>query len=129
MFIASTANAQSTIYFFFSKAVTTNASIHIQFNRQEVFLLKEKQKKVCNMRSEGKLNISLEKSFNVGTFNQHISWADEIQLNLTKNSVHYIRLKNTKGGRALVFEELTEAQGKRELAIRSYKDTFAYDEP
>ena len=122
------ANAQSTIYFFYGK-MGGNYPLQIQFNGQETFLLKKKTKKVCNMQREGKLNISFEKSFNVGAYNLRVDWADEIQLNLTRNSVHYILLKSKKGGYVMEFVELTEAQGKKELTKKDYDNTFAYDEP
>ena len=124
-----TVNAQSTIYFFYGKTGTLNIPLQIKFNGQEVFLLKKQTKKVCNMQSAGKLKISFEKSFNLGTYNLHVDWADEIQLDLTTHSVHYIRLKMKKGGYDMTFEELTEDDGKKELTKKSYENTFVYNEP
>lgn len=133
------ANAQSTIYFFYPSTGKTEVPLNIKFNNEDAFLLKQKQKKVCTMKTEGKLIVSFGGSFmvagktNVLTTQRGSSrtnqWGDEIQLDLTDGSFHYIKLKMSNGGRNMSFQVLTDAEGAVEMFAKSYKDTFAYNEP
>lgn len=128
LFMNLTAVAQSTIYFFYGKTGGLNMPLQIKFNGKETFLLKKETKKTCFMKNEGLLTVSFEKSFSSGPYNIPVSWADEIQLTLTKNSVHYIKLSMKKAGYVMAFEELTEEEGIKELKKKNYDEVHPYNE-
>ena len=54
-------------------------------------------------------------------------WADEIQLNLLENSVHYIKIK-PKGLNLIQFEELNLKKGKKEFSKKKYESMTDYFE-
>lgn len=81
------------------------------------------------MYSEGKLIISCDKTMNSTILGTQIL-RDEIQLTLSKNSVHYILIKRVAGFNGWIdFRELTTQEGKKEFASRKYKPTPNYVEP
>jgi len=119
---------QSTIYLLYDYP-NSICPVPVKFNNQDVFTMTFKTKKVCTLYSEGKAIIS----FNFPCVNNYASppityqWADEIQLTLSKNSVHYIKIRN-KGWNDLKFEELSEKDGKKEFAKKKYRATADYKE-
>ena len=102
--------------------------IPIKINNEEVFTLYAKQKKACVFHSEGKVmfsfNVLCKDPLHNPPIYQYI-WADEVQLNLSKNSVHYIKILR-KGMTDVKFEVLTEEKGKKEFAKKKY-DAHKYD--
>ena len=123
-----TVNSQSTIYLYYEDKGFANISLNMKFNNEDAFLLKKNQKKKCNMKNEGKLIITFkESSLITGSFGQRsIIWADEIQLNLIKNSVHHIKI--VRKGEDINFIVLTASQAKKESVSKRYKDTYIYEE-
>ena len=119
--------AQSTIYVCYDYPHKL-FPIPIKINNQEVFTLYAKQKKTCTFHSEGKVMFSFD-VLCVDPFNKppayRYQWADEIQLTLSRNSVHYIKISN-KGMNDVKFEILSEEAGKKEFAKKKY-DAHKYD--
>jgi len=103
--------------------------IPVKIDNQEVFTLYAKQKKECILYTEGKVLISFD-VLCIDPINKppvyRYQWADEIQLTLSKNSVHYIRIRN-KSLTDVKFEELSEEQGKKEFAKKKIKATANYE--
>jgi len=122
----SSAFAQSTVYLIYLYP-NNICPVPIKINNKDVFTMHFKTKKVCTLYSEGKVVIS----FNFPCVNNYVSppitfqWSDEIQLTLSKNSVHYVKILH-KGMNDLKFEELTEEKGKKELAKKKYNATADY---
>ena len=115
--------AQSTVYLCYDYP-NKLFPIPIKINNQEVFTMTAKTQKKCTLYSEGKVIIS----FDVAAKNPHApdityQWADEIQLNLSKNSVHYIQIK-AKGLKQVQFVELSE----KEFAKKKNTVTAEYAE-
>ena len=91
-----------------------------------IFTFLSRCKKKCTLYSEGKTIISFDLPITNPVSGVTYQWADEIQLNLSKNSVHYIKIK-TKGMN-IFFEELSEKEGKKEFDKKKYKITPDYVE-
>ena len=124
LFLLITGNiwGQSTIYMCYTYPTTgVSVRLEIRMNHQPAFSISRNTKKVCKMYSEGRVTLSFDERAT-----QIFDWGDEIQLNLSKNSVHYIKIK-PKGNYA-VFEELTEDEGRQEFAKKRYESTRDYEE-
>jgi hypothetical protein len=117
--------AQSTVYLCYDYP-NKLFPIPIKINNQEVFTLTAKTQKVCTFYSEGKIIISFDTPAN-NPYAPDITyqWADEIQLTLSKNSVHYVKIKN-KGMKYVQIQQLSENEGKKEFARKKYKVTPEY---
>ena len=119
--------AQSTIHLCYSYP-HRGFPVPVKINNQEVFTLVAKTQKTCTLHSEGKVIISFDcLAHRAGNPPQIYHWADEIQLTLSKNSVHYVKIK----GSGLVyakFEELSESDGIKEFEKTKYKSTPDYVE-
>jgi len=106
--------------------------IPIKINNEEVFTLYAKQKKTCVFNSEGKVMFSFNTLCKDPLHNPPIYqyiWADEVILTLSKNSVHYIKIRN-KGMNDVKFEVLSEKAGKKEFAKKKYAaHKYDYVEP
>ena len=120
--------AQSTIHLCYSYP-NSFFPIPIKINNQEVFTLVAKTQKTCTLHSEGKVIISFDTPCVNTIASPPITyqWADEIQLTLSKNSVHYIKIK-ANGMRYVMFEELSESDGIKEFGKKKYKSTPDYVE-
>ena len=118
--------AQSTIYLCYAYP-NRLFRIPIKINNQEVFTLIAKTQKKCILYSEGKVIISFDTPTTTPDGAVLGQWSDEIQLTLSKNSVHYIKIK-PKGLNYVMFEELDEKEGKKEFAKKKYKSTPNYAE-
>jgi hypothetical protein len=119
--------AQSTIYLCYDYP-NKLFPIPIKINNQEVFTLTAKTQKVCTLYQEGKVIISFDTPAN-NPYAQDITyqWADEIQLTLFPNSVHYVKIK-AKGLYYVKFVELSEKDGIKEFAKKKYATTPDYME-
>lgn len=127
--ISCACNAQDIIYIFYGKTATLNVNLNIKFNKDDAFFLKKKSYKVCTVTDIEKLNISFQNFFNTGPYNMPVSWADEIQLNLNNNSIHYIKIELKKAGHSALFVELSDIEGKKELSKKLYKKSLPYEYP
>ena len=129
--------AQSTVYFF---AIESWVPIPIKINNQDAFVLKGSPKgknltsryspcrKECILYSEGKIVFSFEfLRTNQANTNIVYKYADEIQLTLSENSVHYILVKS-KGFNDYTFQELSEKDGEKLAKNKKYVLTPKYVE-
>lgn len=116
-------SAKSIVYVF---AVEAWVPIPVKINSQEAFEMKGTPKgkdltarfsackKKCILNSEGKVIFSFEFSrINQATGTVY-NYADEIQLNLSEGSVHYIQIK-PKGFNDYTFKELSEKEANKLL--------------
>jgi hypothetical protein len=119
--------AQSTVYLCYEYP-NKLVPVPIKINNQEVFTLTAKTQKICTLYQEGKVIISFDTPAN-NPYAPDITfqWSDEIQLTLSKGSVHYVKIKH-KGLNYLQFEELSEEDGAKEFAKKKYKSTPDYTE-
>ena len=129
--------ADSVVYLFVpSRAVP----IPVKINNQEVFRMDGTLKgnkyatyysacqKKCVLKSEGKVIISMDFSFKTSDFSPSAAatvgdvtrhWANEIQLNLSENSVHYVKI-TSKGLNDVQFKEITEKEAQKLLKNKKY---------
>lgn len=134
------ASAQSTVYLCYDVQFWKQ-EIPIKINGQEAFSLMGDAKKVgalvmftrskkkCTLHSEGKVILSFDFDVTIPITDAVIPYSDEIQLNLSENSVHYIAIKPVMKGNKMVFEELSEKEGEKEFASKKYTHNPDYDQP
>lgn len=121
--------AESVVYIF---AIQSWSPIPIMVNNQEVFKMEGNSigkgltarysacKKKCIFKSEGKIIFSVDFKMSTPAYpNNVLRFATEIQLNLSENSVHYIRL-SSKGINDMQFKEITEKEAQQLLKKKSY---------
>ena len=126
--------AQSTIYLFYTCPKSgikygLISPIDIKINNEEAFTIPGRTKKTVKLHYEGKIIMSF-KGENVNRIaNPPITWqvSDEIQLTLSKNSVHYVKINGARMD-VIKFEELTEADGIELQIDKNYQSTPDYVE-
>lgn len=119
----STVSAKSTVYVF---AVESWVPIPVKINNQEAFEMRGTPKgrdmtarfsackKKCTLDSEGKIIFSFEFSRTNQATGTVYNYADEIQLNLSEGSIHFIQIK-PKGFNDYTFKELSEKDANKLL--------------
>ena len=136
---ALSAYAQSTVYVFYSPKCWEPAPIKI--NGKEAFRLNgtvkvkflstnysySASKKKCTLYSEGKTIFSFEMSRSKGSTGIVYKYADEVQLTLSENSVHYIKITPQRGT-DYAFVEIDEKEGLKLLKNKKYVLTPEYIE-
>jgi len=121
------ANGQSIVYLLYTVPPVKGGVLDISFNGEEVFNMYRNTKKICYFNTEENLIITYDGVIYNG-FGTAFYMFDELQLQLSKNSVHYLKISR-KGLNDLKIEELTEKDGKKEYANKKYKESLTYTEP
>jgi len=131
--------SQSTIYLMYDVQFW-NQTTPFKINGENAFLmagdakrigasvLYTRNKRKCTIYREGKIILSFDFKATIPSTGAVIPFSDEIQLNLSPGSVHYLRVKPIMKGNKLAFEELSEEDGKKEFANKKYTDLPDYVE-
>ena len=138
LFFSVTCRAQSTVYFFM-RSLTESQAV-VSMNGYELFELQGPLKKTrhftlnqekktihiyspvckkCEFKEDGKVLFSVEIKFRNSLSSMVMTYATEIQVNLSEGSIHYLNIRG-KGLNDVQIEELTEKKAQKMINSGKY---------